>query len=137
MKDNQHREAAVVVRIRGLAYDKHDGRIVLRSVKTLSQNSEFTVFFDDDGEIIAELATSKIAKVEWCSTDTLRSSEVDSWLQKARSKYANAYVAWTDTEIEQLIEESKKGLSIRQMSETHRRSYGAIRSRLIRMGLQK
>ena len=29
LKDNQHREAAVVVRIRGLAYDKHDGRIVL------------------------------------------------------------------------------------------------------------
>jgi predicted GIY-YIG superfamily endonuclease len=48
-----------------------------------------------------------------------------------------AYEPWSHEEDEQLREEQERGLTVAQMSEIHRRSQGAIRSRLKRVGVQQ
>ena len=46
-----------------------------------------------------------------------------------------AYAAWTEEEEQQLEEEYKLGIKIKEISEIHHRSEGGIRSRLKKMGL--
>ncbi len=46
-----------------------------------------------------------------------------------------AYQSWTKKEDEQLIREQKEGKTIKEMSETHQRTPGAIRSRLKKLEL--
>lgn len=48
-----------------------------------------------------------------------------------------AYEPWSHEEDEQLRDEQERGMSIVEMSEIHRRSEGAIRSRLKRVGVQE
>jgi len=57
----------------------------------------------------------------------------DEWYAKARLKHSNAYDPWTLHEDEKLIQECLSGLSIKQLSESHGRSRGGIRSRIKRI----
>jgi DNA helicase IV len=56
-------------------------------------------------------------------------------VSKIRLKYPKAYEKWTNQEDSQLIAEHNKGLTITQISIMHQRQKGAIRSRLIKIGL--
>lgn len=49
----------------------------------------------------------------------------------------NAGVPWTDEEDEMLETEHSEGLNVKQMSDNHKRSLGAIRARLKRLGLEE
>ena len=49
----------------------------------------------------------------------------------------NAGVPWTDEEDEMLEIEHSEGLNVKQMSDNHKRSLGAIRARLKRLGLEE
>lgn len=59
-----------------------------------------------------------------------------SWLYQKREQNYGAYVSWTEEEDRKLVEEMKSGeLSIRDLSELHGRTTGAIKSRLKKLGL--
>jgi hypothetical protein len=45
-----------------------------------------------------------------------------------------AYQSWTNEEDRQLIRERENGKTIREISELHKRTQGAIRSRLKKLG---
>jgi hypothetical protein len=53
------------------------------------------------------------------------------------NRAANQGNKWTQTEDEQLIERFKKGIITSELSKLHGRTYGAIRSRLIKLELIK
>ena len=56
-------------------------------------------------------------------------------LEEIRLKHARAYATWTNVEDTELISEYREGLSIRLLAEKHQRQRGAIRARLIKLGL--
>jgi len=50
---------------------------------------------------------------------------------------SSAYEPWTHEEDEQLKEEMKKGMSVKEMSEKHGRTPGAISSRMKRVFVEE
>jgi hypothetical protein len=50
---------------------------------------------------------------------------------------SSAYEAWSHEEDERLKEEMREGMSVREMSEKHGRTPGAIRSRMKRVDVQE
>ena len=54
-----------------------------------------------------------------------------------QGNYPTAYQPWTEKEEKQLEEEYKSGVTIKQMSSTHKRTIGAIRARMKKMGIIK
>ena len=49
--------------------------------------------------------------------------------------FPRAYEKWTKNEYEALIEEYKKGMTIREIAEVHQRKRGAIKAKLKKLGL--
>ena len=59
-----------------------------------------------------------------------------AWLAEKREKHAGAYMPWTEEEDTKLTNEFKSGqFSIRDLSEMHGRTTGAIRARLKKINL--
>jgi len=59
-----------------------------------------------------------------------------SWLAKKREKNAGAYMPWTEEEDKKLVNEfNSEQFSIRDLSEIHGRTTGAIRARIKKLGL--
>jgi hypothetical protein len=56
-------------------------------------------------------------------------------VDEIRLNYPKAYKKWTPEEDAQLTREYKEGLSVIKLAEMHQRKDGAIRSRLVRLGL--
>lgn len=55
-------------------------------------------------------------------------------MEEVKASYSDAYSPWTDDEINRLKEEYMSGMTVRQMSQAHGRTGGAIRSRLKKEG---
>ena len=60
-----------------------------------------------------------------------------SYMEKAKANYSGAYAPWTEEEINRLKEEYASGMTVKQMSDIHGRTQGAIQSRLKKEGLVK
>lgn len=56
-------------------------------------------------------------------------------LEKIREKHQNAYKKWTDEEEQKVIEEYKKGNSIKEIAKISGRQVGGIKARLVKVGL--
>jgi ATP-dependent DNA helicase RecQ len=55
--------------------------------------------------------------------------------KKAQLKHGSAYKAWSEEEDDRLREEFRDSISTKKISEIHGRTSGAIRARLIKLGL--
>ena len=85
--------------------------------------------------------------IEYCRQNGIREGKIIETRRKHREKtkaytldsireiYANAYEKWSKEEDENLVAEFKEGKSIEEISVEFRRKYGAIRSRLRKLGL--
>ena len=70
--------------------------------------------------------------------DSSRPKTTKAYNVKAiRQTYSMAYEKWTKDEEAELTSAFRQGLTIAQLAEKHRRKIGAIRSRLIKLGLIK
>ena len=58
-------------------------------------------------------------------------------MEEIKSKFPNAWSAWSPEEDQKLIEEFNSGLKVRKLSESHGRTRGGIRSRLRKLELIK
>ncbi len=56
-------------------------------------------------------------------------------VEEIRKKYRRAYEKWSKNEEEELICDYKGGLTISQLAQKHQRKEGAIKSRLVKLGL--
>ena len=69
------------------------------------------------------------------SRDTARSGTLQSYRDHVIAKgNTEAYQSWTTQEDRQLIREHEEGKTIKELSEIHKRTQGAIRSRLKKLG---
>ena len=55
--------------------------------------------------------------------------------ERQEEKYSQHGQKWSQEEDEQLLSEYREGKTIKEISEIHSRSYGAIRSRLLGLGV--
>lgn len=79
--------------------------------------------------ICKQKATQKIKNLPNTEAyDKLMKRIADEWL-------INSYMSWSVEEDNQLRNEFGNGMSIKQMSVLHKRTVGAIRSRLKKLGL--
>jgi len=58
-----------------------------------------------------------------------------SYMEQEKMKHKQAYSKWTDEEEKRLTDEFKAGMSFAEMATLHDRGEGAIKSRLIQLGL--
>jgi hypothetical protein len=56
-------------------------------------------------------------------------------LEKVREKHPRAYERWTSDEERSLEERFREGVSVSELARLHERQRGAIKARLIRLGL--
>ena len=63
--------------------------------------------------------------------------EYKNYMEKAKASHSGAYAPWTEDEINRLKEEYASGLTVKQISDIHERTRGAIQSRLKKEGLIK
>lgn len=59
----------------------------------------------------------------------------ENHLEKIREKHQNAYKKWTEEEEQKVIEEYKKGTSIKNIAKIFGRQTGGIKARLVKVGL--
>ena len=55
-------------------------------------------------------------------------------MEQAKASHSGAYAPWTEDEINRLKEEYASGLTVKQISDIHERTRGAIQSRLKKKG---
>jgi uncharacterized protein (DUF433 family) len=72
--------------------------------------------------------------VEHTVTLVAKGGKVTS-IEEIRKEYPNAFKPWSRNEETQLIELYKRGEKIEKIAEIHQRGRGAVRSRLIQLGL--
>ena len=87
--------------------------------------------------VIRDYVSEKSEAVE--AEDTpIQEPEYKNYMEKVKAKgYSGAYAPWIEEEINRLKEEYASGLTVKQMSEIHGRTKGAIQSRLKKEGLMK
>ena len=110
--------------------------VTLPTAVVMNQNSATTWFTDIDGAVIAEFPTSVVEKIQWAEQCSLTSAGESESSVGPRNQLANAYASWSTEEDAQLKSEEGTGKTIGEMAKTHERSYGAIRSRLVKLGLR-
>ncbi len=66
---------------------------------------------------------------------TIKLNKNNSFMYKTKEKFVKAYNLWSEEEDEQLIREYNEGKSISEIVNSHQRNYGAIRSRIRKLGL--
>lgn len=94
-------------------------------------------FIDAIEECIAvypELILNEVGTVQ--NEIKAEDEEESSWLAEKRKQHAGAYMPWTKEEDRKLVNEFKsERFSIRDLSQIHERTTGAIRARLKKLGL--
>jgi hypothetical protein len=97
--------------------------------------------FGIEDEVVEHWLTEHIQMIEWRVDEvtTRQGSHKGISLAKRRLSDGAARLgaAWTDEEDTQLREEHASGLSLDEMANVHARNVGGIRSRLIRLGLDR
>lgn len=58
-----------------------------------------------------------------------------SWRDRARETHTGAFMPWTEEEEDRLTQEFSSGRSLKELSELHGRTTGAIRARLVKLKL--
>ena len=86
--------------------------------------------------VIRDYVNEKYEVVE-VEDNTAQEPEYKNYMEKAKANYSGAYAPWTEDEINRLKEEYASGLTVKQMSDIHGRTRGAIQSRLKKEGLIK
>lgn len=91
-------------------------------------------------EMYGELFTKHIAEYLSQNPDLIKADSVNITPMSYREKviqgdYPDAHRPWTEKEDIQLIDEYKSGATVKEMSESHKRTKGAIRSRLKKLGV--
>ena len=85
--------------------------------------------------LIREYVSEKYEVVEVEDTPA-EEQEYKNYMEKVKAEgYSGAYDPWTEDEIDRLKEEYASGMTVKQMSDIHGRSKGAIRSRLKKEGV--
>jgi len=108
--------------------------VVLASQVT--QDLDLTTFIENNGEVVAEWPTDQVERLQWTRLEPELHVGSLAWRQKMQSRYPMAYQPWTAEEDDSLRAETAEGLSITQMVLAHERGEGAIRSRLLKLGLR-
>jgi len=111
-----------------------DRHIVLATQVT--QDLARTTFVDNNGEVVAEWPTDLIKKIEWSSLEVELHVGSIAWRQKMQARYPKAYEPWSVDEDNSLRAEAAQGLTVKQMVKSHERGAGAIRARLLKLGLR-
>ena len=87
--------------------------------------------------VIREYVSEKYEVVEVEDTPA-EEQEYKNYMEKVKAEgYSGAYGPWTEDEINRLKEEYASGMTVKQMSDIHGRTKGAIRSRLKKEGMIK
>ena len=85
--------------------------------------------------LIREYVSEKYEVVEVEDTPA-EEQEYKNYMEKVKAEgYSGAYDPWIEDEINRLKEEYASGMTVKQMSDIHGRSKGAIRSRLKKEGV--
>ncbi len=108
--------------------------VVLASQVT--QDLDLTTFIENNGEVVAEWPTEQIERLEWARLEPELHVGSLAWRQKMQSRYPMAYQPWTAEEDASLKGEATNGLTVSQMVQAHQRGAGAIRARLLKLGLR-
>ena len=69
------------------------------------------------------------------ATPVVSARKKTSYMEQEKEKHKQAYSKWTDEEEKRLTDEFKAGMSFAEMATLHDRGEGAIKSRLIHLGL--
>jgi hypothetical protein len=88
------------------------------------QDPKSTILIDSNGEIVFSIPTELIASVKWQHSE-----------KQSKNKPPAAGTPWKADEDELLCSGFENGHSIKDLASTHGRTHGAIRSRLMRLGL--
>ena len=67
----------------------------------------------------------------------MKKKQATSYMAQQKALYQQAYVKWSPDEEARLADEFAKGMTISEMATLHGRGEGAIKSRLIKLGLIK
>lgn len=88
-------------------------------------------------QIIQQMLVEKFVRKTIAEEELEVDEKAESdWLAEKREKHAGAYMPWTEEENKKLTNEFKSGqFSIRDLSEIHGRTTGAIRERLKKLKL--
>ena len=87
--------------------------------------------------VIREYVSEKYEVVEVEDTPAEEQEHKNNMEKVKAEGYSGAYDPWTDDEINRLKEEYASGMTVKQMSDIHGRTKGAIRSRLKKEGMIK
>lgn len=121
----------------------------------LEQDSHFRDASEKATELFCKIPSEEIKKMhknfvvamggKWNDKKTSKSDELKkdeeyqehsiSKLEKIREKHTNAYKKWTTEEEQKVIDDFKKGKSLKEIAGLHGRQVGGIRARLIKVGL--
>ena len=92
---------------------------------------------EDFLSVIREYVSEKYEVVEVEDTPA-EEQEYKNYMEKVKAEgYSGAYAPWTEEEINRLKEEYASGMTVKQISDIHGRTKGAIQSRLKKEGLMK
>ena len=103
------------------------------------QDGETTIFLDDDSVIIASWNTREIKTIQWPTGQQVvpTAAAFANRMEEIKSKFPNAWSAWSHEEDQKLIIEFNSGLKVRKLCESHGRTRGGIKSRLRKLELIK
>lgn len=121
----------------------------------LEQDSHFRDASEKATELFCKIPSEEIKKMhknfvvamggKWNDKKTSNNDELKkdeeyqehsiSKLEKIREKHTNAYKKWTIEEEQKVIDDFKKGKSLKEIAGLHGRQVGGIRARLIKVGL--
>lgn len=86
-------------------------------------------------EFFPSASPQKATVVPAFTTPVVSAKKKTSYMEQEKEKHKQAYSKWTDEEEKRLTDEFKAGMSFAEMATLHDRGEGAIKSRLIHLGL--
>ena len=124
------------VLLRGFDGVKQPPVVTLPTAAAMNQNGTTTWFTDNDGAVIAEFPTKVVERIQWVEDGSVTSECEGQSAAVSKNQRANSYASWSTEEDAQLKAEESAGQTISEMAKAHERSYGAIRARLVKLGLR-
>ena len=103
------------------------------------QDASDSVFLNDDGEVLATWSTELVAGTRWPESvnpdpdERLHVGSVE-WREALQAKNPSSYEPWTEQEDDRLKVAFERGDSGADLSASHQRTAGAIRSRVMKLG---
>ncbi len=101
----------------------------------VSQDLKVATFFGDTGEVVAKWPTDQIERLVWTELESELQVGSVAWRQKMQADFPSAYEPWLTEEDVQLRAEVHQGMEVSNMASANGRGEGAIRSRLLKLGL--